>query len=266
MNSCLSYKTPTDEADTMRELVSGQLTAQGFNEIMNNSLTARSYYEDFEPYPADGCVELLNPLSGDLSVMRRTLLFGGLESLAHNINRRSTDLMFYEFGNVYAFDPTAQADADKPLAPYSEGARLALWLTGDMRQASWMGAAEPVTFYHIKAVVEALLARLGVSGREVAFPQIDMPGLYSAALAVDTRSGKRLGTLGMVSRKQLKRFGIEQDVMYAELDWDALVKLSLKRKVTYSPLAKTHPVRRDMALLLDKEVAFDRVEAVIRRQ
>ncbi|MDE6489946.1 MAG: phenylalanine--tRNA ligase subunit beta, partial [Muribaculaceae bacterium] len=264
MRSCLSYKTPTDEADSMRELVSEQLTAQGFNEIMNNSLTARSYYEGFEPYPVDGCVELLNPLSGDLSVMRRTLLFGGLESLAHNINRRSADLMFYEFGNVYSQNPAAQSDGEKPLAAYSEGARLALWLTGDMRPASWMGSAEQVTFYHIKAVVEALLSRIGVQAKEIAFTQIDMPGLYSAAMGINTRSGKPLGSLGIVSRKLLKRFDIEQDVMYAELDWDALVKLSLKRKVTYTPLPKTHPVRRDMALLLDNEIAFERVEAVIR--
>ena len=120
LHATLSYKTFTDSANDLRELISNQLTAIGFNEILNNSLTAGSYYEGLTQYPAANCVKLLNPLSNDLNVMRQTLLFGGLESLAHNINRRSSDLMMYEFGNVYHFNPEAESTAETPLAPYSE--------------------------------------------------------------------------------------------------------------------------------------------------
>lgn len=263
VHGSLSYKTPTDEANDLRELISDQLTAQGFNEILNNSLTAKGYYEDMAMYPAANCVELLNPLSGDLNVMRQTLLFGGLESVAHNINRRSQDLLMYEFGNVYRLNPDA-VTADNSLAPYNQSSRMALWMTGDIRTASWTGAAEAVTFYHLKGVVEAVMTRLGISARETSMTNFDAPDMYAAALTLSTRSGKQLGTLGILSKKLLKRMDIEQDVMYAEFDWDALVKLAMKKKVQYSPLPKTHPVRRDMALLLDKEVTFDQVENVIR--
>lgn len=263
VHGSLSYKTPTDEANDLRELISDQLTAQGFNEILNNSLTAKGYYEDMAMYPAANCVELLNPLSGDLNVMRQTLLFGGLESVAHNINRRSQDLLMYEFGNVYRLNPDAVTAANS-LAPYNQSSRMALWMTGDIRTASWTGAAEAVTFYHLKGVVEAVMTRLGISARETSMTNFDAPDMYAAALTLSTRSGKQLGTLGILSKKLLKRMDIEQDVMYAEFDWDALVKLAMKKKVQYSPLPKTHPVRRDMALLLDKEVTFDQVENVIR--
>lgn len=263
LHGCLSYKTPTDEANDLKELISDQLTAQGFNEIMNNSLTAKGYYDDMTTYRTTDCVELLNPLSNDLNVMRQTLLFGGLESLSHNINRRSPDLLMYEFGNVYRYNAEA-VSADNVLAPYSQGTRLALWMTGEIRTASWMGPAEAVTFYHLKGTVESIITRLGLSAREISLTTLDAPDMYGASLNLSTRSGKQLGTLGILSRKLLKRLDIDQEVMYAELDWDALVKLSMKKKVQYSPLPKTHPVRRDMALLLDKDVTFDKVENVIR--
>ena len=125
VHSSLSYKTDTDAADDLRRLISEQLTSAGFNEILNNSLTARAYYDDLKVYPADGCVTLLNPLSQDLNVMRRTLLFGGLESLGHNINRKNKDLAFYEFGNVYDYNADKPSTDERPLAPYSQHSRLA---------------------------------------------------------------------------------------------------------------------------------------------
>ena len=130
VRSALSSKSRADVDNRLRNFIGEQLTANGFNEIMNNSLTAESYYADLTGYSPDSCVRLLNPLSGDLAVMRRTLLFGGLESLSHNINRRLPDLLMYEFGNVYSRNPQAESTADKPLAPYSEGARLGIWMTG----------------------------------------------------------------------------------------------------------------------------------------
>ncbi|MDE6402550.1 MAG: phenylalanine--tRNA ligase subunit beta, partial [Muribaculaceae bacterium] len=263
VHSSLSYKTVTDNENNLRRLISEQLTAEGFNEILNNSLTARRYYADNAVWPVENCVELLNPLSGDLSVMRQTLLYGGLESIEHNINRKAQNLMMYEFGNVYRLNPAAQSTAEKPLAPYSEGSRLAVWMTGLARSASWNHAAVEASFYDLKAVVANVLTRIGISTREIAMKQRPADGIYSAWLSIETRSGKQLGSMGVLSKKTLKDMGIKQPVMFAELDWDALVKLALKKSVLYAPLPKTMPVNRDLALLLDTAVTLDQVVKVV---
>lgn len=263
VHSSLSYKTLTDSANDLRRLISEQLTAAGFNEILNNSLTAERYYAGNEMWPLEECVKLLNPLSTDLNVMRRTLLYGGLESIEHNINRKAQDLMMYEFGNVYHFNPAAESTAEKPLAPFSEGSRLALWMTGLSRSASWNHGAEEVSIFDLKAVVANVMARLGISPREIVLKQQGADAIYSASLAVATRSGKSLGSMGLLSKKTLKDMGIKQPVMYAELDWDALVKLSLKKSVSYTALPKTMPVMRDLALLLDSGVTFEQVVKVV---
>ena len=263
LHATLSYKTFTDSANDLRELISNQLTAVGFNEILNNSLTAESYYEGLSQYPAANCVKLLNPLSNDLNVMRQTLLFGGLESLAHNINRRSSDLMMYEFGNVYHFNPEAESTAEAPLAPYSENEKLALWLTGNIRQGNWARTEEAATIYDLKAIVANIFARLGISTREIMLTDGDEE-IFSASINIATRAGKQLGSMGIVAKAILKKADIKQEVLFAELDWNALVKLSLKKKVTFTPLPKTQPVKRDLALLIDKNVTMAQIEAVVR--
>lgn len=265
VHSSLSYKTDTDAADDLRRLVSGQLTSAGFNEILNNSLTARAYYEDLKSYPADGCVALLNPLSQDLNVMRRTLLFGGLESLGHNINRKNKDLAFYEFGNVYDYNADKPSTDERPLAPYSQHSRLALWMTGDVSTGAWLEGSREATVYHLKAQVLNLLARLGISDREYTLTVGNGANdLYSACLVIATRNGKELGTLGIVSKAQAHKCGVKAPVFYAELDWDALAALALKRTVTYRDLPRTLPVRRDLALLVDNAVTMADIEAVVR--
>ena len=263
LHATLSYKTFTDSANDLRELISNQLTAVGFNEILNNSLTAESYYEGLTQYPAANCVKLLNPLSNDLNVMRQTLLFGGLESLAHNINRRSSDLMMYEFGNVYHFNPEAESTAEAPLAPYSENEKLALWLTGNIRQGNWARAEEAATIYDLKAIVANIFARLGISTREIMLSEGNEE-IYSASINIATRAGKQLGSMGIIAKAILKKADIKQEVLFAELDWNALVKLSVKKKVTFAPLPKTQPVKRDLALLIDKSVTMAQIEAVVR--
>ncbi len=263
VHSALSYKSREDQENTLRNLVSEQLTGEGFNEILNNSLTREAYYADLTQMPAEHCVKLLNPLSNDLNVMRQALLFGGLESLSHNINRRESDLLMYEFGNVYSFNPEAAGNADAVLAPYKQGARLALWMTGLLRPASWARQAAEVTVYDLKAVVANILARLSISNAELKTVPTASE-LFAAGLDITTRSGKYLGSMGILSKKLLNKADIKQPVMYAEFDWDALVGLSVKKKVTFSPLPKTQAVKRDLALLLDKSVTMERVEATVR--
>lgn len=263
LHASLSYKTTTDIADGLRRHISEQLVGDGFSEILNNSLTAESYYADNEEYPIDECVRVINPLSADLSLMRRTLLYGGLESLAHNINRKSADLLMFEFGNVYRFNPRAESTADAPLAPYSESARLGIWMTGSLAPAGWDRPEVNTTVYDLKAVVEDIFSRLGITPRELKLTQ-DSSATMAARLVIATRSGKTLGHLGIVSAATLHKFDIKQEVFYAELDWDALTTLAAKRDAKFSDLPKTLPVRRDLALLLDKHITLEQVEAIVR--
>lgn len=265
LQSALSYKSAADTDHQLRRIIGEQLTANGFNEIMNNSLTSERYYADLESYPLATCVRLLNPLSSDLSVMRRTLLFGGLESLAHNINRKQPDLLMYEIGNVYTFNPQSEITAERPLAPFSESTSLGIWITGDLRTGNWARAAQPSTIFDLKATVANILARLGISDREIRL-SVDTPSpdIFAQSLTIATRSGKSIGRLGLISRRILKMMDIKQPVAFAELDWTALVKLASGRQVSFTPLPRTQPVKRDLALLIDSAVTMEQIEAAVR--
>ena len=264
MHANLSQKTATDESYRLQQLIAEQLTADGFCEIMNNSLSAISYYEGKEVYPEAKCVRLMNPLSNDLCVMRQTLLYGGLESLSHNINRKASSLALYEIGNCYSRNPEKESTAENPLAPYAEELHLGIWMTGDKTAASWNTKAEPVTVFDLKAVVLNVLRRLGIDARTLDMTQAS-DEIFAAKLDILTKAGKPLGSLGMLRHNLLKGFDIEQEVMYAELNWDALFKLAAKVKTTYQAIPKSQPVKRDLALLLDSAVTFRQVEDVIRQ-
>lgn len=263
VHSSLSYRQPTDNALQLQSLVSEQLTAAGYHEIMNNSLTAVSYYDGLEVYPLDNCVRLLNPLSNDLAVLRQTLIFGGLESLAHNINRKNANLTMYEFGNVYHFNPQVEQTEEKPLAQFSEETHLGLWMTGDLRTANWTAPAQKSTVFDLKASVENVFTRLGITAKEIVAKQTSNE-LFSACLEYTNRGGKLIGYAGVVSHKMLKKADISQPVYFAELNWNALVKMALKKKVEFTDLPKSMPVKRDLALLIDAATTFADVETVIR--
>ncbi len=264
MHVSLSQRGATDESYDMQQIVSEQLTATGFNEIMNNSLTAVSYYENSELMPLANCVRLMNPLSNDLGVMRQTLLYGGLESIAHNVNRKMPDLKFYEFGNVYKFNPEKESSTEKPLAQYSEHMELGIWITGRKEQPSWNVKAEEATVYDLTGIVNNIFRRLGLPAAALTSTQ-SSDEIFAAKLDIASRSGKRIAEVGLVRSTILKKFDIEQSVAYAAIDWDALFKLTAKNKVTYAELPKTQPVDRDLALLVDKSVKFADIEAAIRK-
>lgn len=264
MHVSLSQRGATDESYDMQQIISEQLTAIGFSEIMNNSLSAVSYYEISELLPLANCVKLMNPLSNDLGVMRQTLLYGGLESIAHNVNRKMPDLKFYEFGNIYKFSPEKEFNAEKPLAQYSERMELGLWITGRKEQPSWNVKTEEATVYDLMGIVNNIFSRLGLSSAAIASTQ-SSDEIFSAKLDVASRSGKRIAEVGLVRSTILKKFGIEQSVAYAAIDWEALFKLTAKNRVTYTELPKTQAVERDLALLVDKSVKFADIEAAIRK-
>lgn len=263
LHACLSFKTPVDAADDLRRVVAEQLTGAGWNEILNNSLTAEAYYRDLTDFPASACVHLLNPLSQDLNVMRQTLLFGGLESIAHNINRRCPDLAFYEFGNVYFLNPEKQSTAEAPLAPYREGARMGMWMTGATRAANWLRQSEEATFFDLKAAVANVLARCGICP-EFKTEETAENGIFAAALAITNEKGLVLGHAGIVAAGPCRAADIKVPVMYAELDWDAVCRLAARHNALYTPLPKTQAVKRDLSLLIDSTVTMAEIEAAVR--
>lgn len=264
MHANLSQRTATDESYSLLQTVSDHLSARGYIEIMNNSLSSISYYTDNTVFPEAECVKVMNPLSSDLSVMRRTLLYGGLESLSHNLNRKASDLRFYEYGNVYRFDPAKESTAERPLAPYSESPRLDLWLTGNYILPGWNRKSAEADVYDLRGTVDSILRLGGITHAELKETQ-SKDDIFSARLDIETRSGKFVASVGLLNKKLLKRFDIERPVAYATIDWDTYFRLASSKNVTFSPLPKTQPVRRDLALLLDKSVTFAQVEEQIRR-
>lgn len=264
MHANLSQRGDTDLSYDMQQRVSDRLTGEGFMEILNNSLSAASYYENSEQLPISRCVKVMNPLSGDLSVMRQTLLFGGLESIAHNINRKAENLRFYEFGNVYHRDADKESTEEKPLAPFHESMELALWLTGDIILPSWNRKAVEASAFDMRGIIDNIFRVLGLPAAAVAYTQ-DSDEFFSARLNIASRSGKRIGELGILRHELLKRFDIDREVIYAAIDWDTLFKLVAKHQVTYAPLPKTQPVRRDLALLIDNGVTFAQIADTVRK-
>ncbi len=263
IHGCLSNKDDADLRNDLRELISNQLTAEGYNEIMNNSLTAASYYEGLESYPAEHCVRVINALSSDLNVMRQTLLFGGLESLARNINRKNANLRMYEFGDVYSYDATAD-NSQVALAPYSEHTALGMWLTGNNHDDSWADKVRPLSVYDLKAAVAGVMRRLGITRHELVVETMSND-LLDPALVYKNRGGKLLGVLGVVDEAVASKFDVDQPVYFAQFNWNLLCKLSSKKEVKYTDLPKTLPLRRDLALLVDKSVTYAQIEHVVEQ-
>ena len=260
LKSSLTTKGDADKSNKLQNLVAEQLVGCGFNEILNNSLTRAAYYDGLESYPSNHLVMLMNPLSADLNSMRQTLLFGGLESIAHNANRMNADLKYFEFGNCYYFDADKK-NPEKTLAAYSEDYHLGLWMTGKRVSNSWAHADENSSVYELKAYVENILKRLGLDLRNLVVGNLT-DDIFAAALSVNTKGGKRLATFGVVTKKLLKVFDIDNEVYYADFDWKELMKAIRSVKISYKEISKFPAVKRDLALLLDKNVQFAEIEKI----
>ena len=262
LNTSLSYN-PKPNPVALQIRISEQLTAQGFNEILNNSLTKVSYYEPLEQLSLATCVKIMNPLSQDLGVMRQTLLFGGLESIQRNANRKNADLKFYEFGNCYHYNAQKIADRQAkdprwvydPLYAYSEEPHLALWLTGNKTAQSWVQKEEKTSFYTLHAYVNNVLRRLGVNIANCTLEPLENE-LCADGMTIKAPNGKQIGYMGIVNGKLLKAFDIDNPVYYADLDWNMLLKLNKQYKPVINDLPKFPEVKRDFALLVDKSVKF----------
>lgn len=263
LKGCLVVKGEEDRKHKLANVVGEQLVGCGFNEILNNSLTKGIYYEMQETYRPENCVRIMNPLSADLNVMRQTLLFGGLESIAHNVNRKNQNLCLYEFGNVYRYFPEKK-NADNPVAAYSESNHLGLWVTGKRVEGSWAHPDEESTYFELAAYVRNILSRIGISEGMIVRKKSDSD-IFDGGMTLESRAGKKLAEMGVVSDKLLKVADLSRPVYYAELDWTALTKMVGKHQVLYKEVSKYPVVSRDLALLVDDAVEFAAIESVAKQ-
>ena len=268
LKSSLTVAGEQDKDHRLQNIVAEQLVGGGFNEILNNSLSKLSYYEQEgnTAYPLESTVKVMNPLSADLGVMRQTLLFGGLESIVRNANRKNPNLRFFEFGNCYHYraEKSGEGEDVLPIKAYSEEMHLALWVTGKRVEGSWIHQNEDSSFYELNAYVQNILTRLGVPQGMLVCEKSDS-SIFSSGLTLKNRGGKKFVELGVVSHKLQKDFVIQNPVYYADLNWSALMKAIRKNKVEYTEISKYPAVSRDLALLIDKQVEFAQIEQIARQ-
>lgn len=244
--------TPKPDPERVRMLASEFMAANGFMEMMNNSLTKSEYYSHLKTYPERNCVMIMNPLSSDLNCMRQTLLLSGLEVAAYNLNRQAGELKLFELGNVYTFNPD-YTDGE-PLKAYHEEPMFSMFITGEGYQ-SWRNKTYGGNFFTLKGYLELLLRKFGVELADLEYSAAPAD-LFAEGLSYRVPGGKQLAVMGTVSPARLRQFGIKQPVFAAEISWSVLLKLVKKNKVQYKELPKYPEVKRDLALLLDENVSF----------
>jgi len=259
VNSTIVY-SPQPDQHKLRNTISQQLTGAGFQEIMCNSLTKASYYEKSTQFPASQTVELANPSSSDLNGMRQTLLFGGLESIRHNCNRKHPDLKLFEIGNCYILKDGADRTLQKS---YKEEQKLALFMTGTKVPANWNSPSQKLSFADIKTHAENILLRLGITNTQWQTKGIE-PDFMQEGLQY-TVANNNIMTLGIVSNKLRKEFDIDEAVFFAEINWDTLIKTSANKEIIFTELSRFPEVKRDLALLIDKDIQFSTIEAIARK-
>lgn len=241
---------PVKDKNKLQYRLTEALAAQGYFEMITNSLTKPSYAVKADFLDASSSVEIYNKLSEDLGVMRQTLLLSGLEVLAHNINRRQTNLKCMEFGTVY----------QKAEQGYKENSRLVLFHSGESRQETWLEPAGSFAFSDLYATVKDILKKLGISAGAVEVIETS-PYAYGLQLKIGE---KVLGTLGLVEDSLLKIAEVRQDVWYADLDWDLLYRKASSVK-KYQEISKFPEVRRDLSLVIDKEVHYQQLEQLAKK-
>ena len=248
---------PKPNKEKIQSTIFDYLSSCGFSEILNNSLTNSSYIDGLNSFDSNQSVRILNPLSNELAVMRQSLLFGGLESISHNHNRKNFNLKLFETGRIYQYKKNS-ASAEG-LAVYSEREQLTLLVTGSITPESWhTGKEESASFYFLKAYINNIFNRAGIDAASFAMNEISNDIFAEGLEYISDKS--TIATFGSITKTLLKKFDIKQDVFYAVLDWAKIVELSGKNNITFKDIPKFPEVRRDLALLLDKKIKFSEIE------
>ena len=244
------FNAPRNEDYKIQNTIASQLNSQGFHEMMANSLTTASYVQLSEQLNDDYNVTILNPLSADLSTMRQSLLFSGLEAVSYNINRKNADLKLFEFGKTY----------HNYLAGYEEKKHMSLFLTGNRNQESWTSVQKMSNFFLFKGYVYGILSRLGIENTQNIPVTLDV---FSEGIAIKF-DNETIVELGVIKKSILKHFGIKQEVLYADFDWDLILKKT-STKIKYAEIPKYPEVRRDLALLLDQNITYESIYKIARQ-
>lgn len=260
LNSCLAYGVKPNP-QKLKNIASDYLTYNGFNEIMNNSLTKSSYYDDNPDFPSNACVRILNPLSKELNVMRQTLLYNGLECIVYNMNHKIFDQKIYEFGRAYIKNEGCE-DCEVVTKRYSETQHLSFFMTGAVQGESWRAKSSKVDFFDAKAHLLNILHRLRIPmGRLQVVASTEH--FLSEGLSYQFRdSKKQLALVGRISRDTLQKMDCKQEVFYVDINWDLLLKSLPSKDVTFDEIPKFPEVRRDLALVLSNDVTFAQIESV----
>lgn len=258
--STISVDTPTDQSVAQQIRISEQLSGAGFNEILNNSLSKASYYTD--EIKAGRAVQLMNPLSSDLSTMRMSLMYGGLEVISFNLNRQAHGLKLYEFGNVYR---KADEGEKTPLKGFKESYRLGIWMTGDEVPDHWARKDYAASAFELKAHMLNVLRRLGLQESELLIEACQGCDRFDIAEQISLRGGGIICKWGLVSQQILEVQDIDVPVYYAEIKWHDVMNRVLRRETKMSEIARFPIVSRDFALLIDKGVTFSEIEVEARR-
>ena len=244
------FNAPRNEDYKIQNTIASQLNSQGFHEMMANSLTTASYVQLSEQLNDDYNITILNPLSADLSTMRQSLLFSGLEAVSYNINRKNADLKLFEFGKTY----------HNYLAGYEEKKHMSLFLTGNRNQESWTSVQKMSNFFLFKGYVYGILSRLGIENTQNIPVTLDV---FSEGIAIKF-DNETIVELGVIKKSILKHFGIKQEVLYADFDWDLILKKT-STKIKYAEIPKYPEVRRDLALLLDQNITYESIYKIARQ-
>jgi phenylalanyl-tRNA synthetase beta chain len=252
LNSSITYKEKPD-TEKLQNRVSDLLVARGFYEIMNNSLSSSGLWEEIDTHSYDPKrdVKILNPLSKELDVMRQTLLFGGLRSIAYNQNRQQPNIKFFEFGQDYRHTDEG----------YAQRKKMSIWISGRRHNENWNAEDRKSDFFYLKGIVEAVLIKIGIYKNPIQASLLNdvFDGGYNIAIAK-----KSVVDLGWIKKDILKKFDIKNDVFYASFDWSVVEDICIMNKTKTKPIPKTQFVRRDFSLLLDKEIQFQEIKDIAK--
>ena len=249
---------PQPDPDQLQNKLADLMASLGFSEIMNNSLTRSVYAEKFKAFNPGHTVLLQNALSIDLNAMRQTMLFGGLENIAFNQNRKVTDIRFFEFGNIYSKEP--EKKKDKVLDGYHEEKRLAIFLCGNKQSESWNTQDKPADFFLLKSVVENILKKLGLKEGSYDTEEANKD-IFKEGICYN-KNEKEIVSFGIVSEDLSREFDIRQEVLYADFSWTMIMKIAKKARIISTPVPKYPEVRRDLALLIDKDISFGQIRDI----
>ncbi|MCD6366242.1 MAG: phenylalanine--tRNA ligase subunit beta [Bacteroidales bacterium] len=255
VKSVLSFYDHPD-TEKVKNIISDILVAKGFFEIMNNSLSAESFYDDLTTYPAEKLTKIKNPLSNELNIIRQTLLFGFLQSIQLNVNRKKKDIRFFEFGNVYQFDKNSELSTNS----FREEMHLGLVQVGQFGENTWDSPVTKYDFFTLKSVVGEVLSRFGI--RDFEFSESVPEDIFTYGLTYLVNN-KPIVSFGAVKNELLQKFDIDKEVYFSEFNWTAVFELLKDSHIKFKPLRKFPEVQRDLSLLIDKQIAFDEIYKAI---